>query len=723
MKNRSLFFGIVGIVLAIGLIFTGCPDPTAGEPGPAGPQGPQGPGLPGSTPSDVNTAVFTLTSDKNALLIKLGGTGTFKASLSQSDFTITGSSATPLKAGTVVRIADDTAYIKAAAGETWWGSTDNKITVKASALTAAATTPTVTPGWYITGDQAVAPDASYGSVLIVEGTITSTAIYTLGASSPDVLISKGLLLSGSANWTVAANKILVVTEGGITQSGAAAALTVAGEAYITGDVTSEHGTPVALAVSSGGNANISGNVTGSVTVTAGAGTNATLSVGGNVVGLLTLTGGASSGSGILELTKADGTATVKTASADTTYLTGKGTIASTGATNSVTLTAASAGTLTIGATTLGLNGIKIVSGTTASGINISGNGSLSSAASSTLTVATSVATLKASTTPGLVIGNGITLETQGTAVVVDATAGTDKVISGAGTLAVTGSAGLTLMDATGGVTNVTLGNNTTVTLKGDIKLAGGGQKVILPGSSSAGGAVYSAHGDTVVIAALTGATLNGDLYVNNAGSVRLAASGIITGTAGKYIVLGDGLAGPALKVGSTTGKFTAATTGADSYIKLSSAGIEGVGGTAVSLAGGGSADIEINVLRDAAFNNVIVDVATNGVVKIVKGAKLTLTLATTGDGVASGGIFTKSAGFAKANATVDTTNGTTTTTVTVAAGAKVMSGAQGAVAGEVYTGTGTTRDDGVIDAAAGPLSIDKDDTFALTSGKIVPTGA
>ncbi|GHT71829.1 hypothetical protein FACS1894110_25490 [Spirochaetia bacterium] len=45
MKNRSLFFGIVGIVLAIGLIFTGCPDPGASEPGPAGPQGPGGAGV------------------------------------------------------------------------------------------------------------------------------------------------------------------------------------------------------------------------------------------------------------------------------------------------------------------------------------------------------------------------------------------------------------------------------------------------------------------------------------------------------------------------------------------------------------------------------------------------------------------------------------------------------------------------------------------------------
>jgi hypothetical protein len=119
----------------------------------------------------------------------------------------------------------------------------------------------------------------------------------------------------------------------------------------------------------------------------------------------------------------------------------------------------------------------------------------------------------------------------------------------------------------------------------------------------------------------------------------------------------------------------------------------------------------LTIKDDTTIDGVILDVATNGVITVASGKKLTLALGA-GTGKGSGGIFTADVGVVKANAATPVASGKFTNAAALA-GAETQKAAAG-TSGNLATGSADRNlADGKIGTAAA-VTIDAEDTFAVT---------
>jgi hypothetical protein len=247
-------------------------------------------------------------------------------------------------------------------------------------------------------------------------------------------------------------------------------------------------------------------------------------------------------------------------------------------------------------------------------------------------------------------------------------------------------------------------------------------------------------GTTEIDAALT---VNGTVVLLDNVSLEKAATisganAVLALATSKKITLGAAdakIAGTGYEIvpanNETTGTLDAGT--ASTVVAFTAAGIEGYTSTGRSLVTAAidptsaatltfsTKDSELKVTGAATIGGVILDVSTNGKITVVKDKTLTLSLGTGAGHIGSGGIFTKAStakSAVKANAA--TQNSTADITLVKAGTAKVEKAAEG-TAGNLATGNASTDvAAGVIDSASA-VTIDKNDTFAVTGTKIAVT--
>jgi hypothetical protein len=271
-----------------------------------------------------------------------------------------------------------------------------------------------------------------------------------------------------------------------------------------------------------------------------------------------------------------------------------------------------------------------------------------------------------------------------------------------------------------------------ITIPKGVMVTAGGTLDVPDGKSFVIKGVLMAEGDV---------SLSGPVTIDDTGGFGLATTKTVTLTTGVGKIVGStySIANSDTETSGTVGAGVTNTLVVFKAARIdgyTTSGVAIVGDnsatTAATLALGGTGTVGpvFAVTGNTAVGGVILDVATKGVIKVTGGKTLTLEAGADSDSKGSGGIFT-AAVTGGTPVTVVKANGATLKSdgafngATVLAGAKVEAKAAAGIGAAGDVGTGATNipvADGVITGAADGTSIDKNDTFSLSGGAVVPAG-